>query len=171
MLIMKHCIGGKKHTQLNREEELGTCNLFLHALSSNVSHVFLFVCFMFACEVPTEKGSPNHICWRCCCCCSGCCIFLTFLCKESVMIKRKSRDLSGSASLALWANMNQSTTQLGSRRPSQGKHLYATSTIFLCRAVNTSSTQGVFMSVLFKFHFFSFICFHWAGIIVCFPCF
>ena len=37
-------------------------------------------------------------------------------------IKRKSHDISGSASLALWANMNQSTTQLGSKRQSQGKH-------------------------------------------------
>lgn len=32
--------------------------------------------------------------------------------------------------------MNQSTTQLGSKRRSQGKHLYATFTIFLCRTVN-----------------------------------
>lgn len=170
MLIMKHCIGSKNTLssteRKNSEHATCSCTRFRQVFLM----FFLFVCFMFACEVPTEKGSPNHVCCRCCCCCSGCCIFLTFLCKESVMIKRKSRDLSGSASLALWANMNQSTTQLGSR-PSQGKHLYATSTIFLCRAVNTSPTQGEFMSVLFKFHFFSFICIHWAGIIVCFPCF
>lgn len=44
--------------------------------------------------------------------------------QEDYDIKWKSRDLSGSASLALWANMNQSTTQLGSKRQSQGKNIY-----------------------------------------------
>lgn len=47
-------------------------------------------------------------------------------------IKWKSRDISGSASLALWANMNQSTTQLGSKRQSQGKNPYQTIDIFIC---------------------------------------
>lgn len=50
-------------------------------------------------------------------------------------IKWKSRDISGSASLALWANMNQSTTQLGSKRQSQGKHPYPTINIFICCVV------------------------------------
>lgn len=50
-------------------------------------------------------------------------------------IKSKSRDISGSASLALWANMNQSTTQLGSKRQSQGKHPYPTIDISICCVV------------------------------------
>lgn len=50
-------------------------------------------------------------------------------------IKWKSHDISGSASLALWANMNQSTTQLGSKRQSQGKHPYPTIDIFICCVV------------------------------------
>lgn len=57
-------------------------------------------------------------------------VFLPFLCKKDFDIKWESRDLSGSASLALWANMNQSTTQLGSKRQSQGKHLYPAIDIF-----------------------------------------
>lgn len=50
-------------------------------------------------------------------------------------IKWKSHDISGSASLALWANMSQSTTQLGSKRQSQGKHPYPTINIFICCCV------------------------------------
>lgn len=50
-------------------------------------------------------------------------------------IKRKSDDIAGSASLAHWANMNQSTTQLGSKRQSQGKHPYPTINMFPCFCV------------------------------------
>lgn len=85
---------------------------------------------------------------------------LKFLCKKSVIIKQKSRDLSGSASLALWANMNQSTTQLGSKRQSEGKHLYPTFKIFLCRAV---SLCPVSMEAFLSFFFipFSSVWFAW----------
>lgn len=57
---------------------------------------------------------------------------LTSLLQQKFVIKWKSHDISGSASLALWANMNQSTTQLGSRRQSQGKPAYLTFNIFKC---------------------------------------
>lgn len=81
---------------------------------------------------------------------------LQFLCKKSVIIKQKSRDLSGSASLALWANMNQSTTQLGSKRQSQGKHLFPTFKIFLCRAVSLRPVSMEAFLSFFKFHFLLF---------------
>lgn len=70
-------------------------------------------------------------------------------------IKWKSRDLSGSASLALWANMNQSTTQLGSKRQSQGKHLYPAINIFICCAVIVCQVSKYFyVSYFFLFLWF-----------------
>lgn len=90
-------------------------------------------------------------------------------------IKWKSHDISGSASLALWANMNQSTTQLGSKRQSQGKHPYLTINIFICCCVviifpvsiyfyvsyySFSDVCGglYFISLIFVFLFFCFVC-------------
>ena len=68
-------------------------------------------------------------------------------------IKWKSRDISGSASLALWANMNQSTTQLGSKRQSQGKHPYPTINIFICCVVIICPVSIYFYVISFVFSF------------------
>lgn len=67
-----------------------------------------------------------------------------FFAKEKNDVKWKSRNISGSASLALWANMNQSTTQLGSKRQSQGKHQYPAINLFTCCCV-----AFIFQSVFF----------------------
>lgn len=71
-------------------------------------------------------------------------------------IKWKSHDISGSASLALWANMNQSTTQLGSKRQSQGKHPYSTINIFICCSVVIICPVSIYFYVS-SFFFFSVI--------------
>lgn len=91
-------------------------------------------------------------------------------------IKWKSHDLSGSASLALWANMNQSTTQLGSKRQSQGKHLYPTINIFICCAVIICPVSIYFYVSSFSFSvvfaqdsnfFFLIVHFHQDGFHAC----
>ena len=66
-------------------------------------------------------------------------------------IKWKSHDISGSASLALWANMNQSTTQLGSKRQSQVKHPYLTINIFICCCVVIICPVSIYFYVIFFF--------------------
>lgn len=64
-------------------------------------------------------------------------------------IKWKSHDISGSASLALWANMNQSTTPLGSKRQSQGKHPYPTINIFICCCVSIVCPVNIYFYVFY----------------------
>lgn len=74
-------------------------------------------------------------------------------------IKWKSHDISGSASLALWANMNQSTTQLGSKRQSQGKHPYPTINIFICCCVFIICPVSIYFMYFFSFSVISFYLF------------
>lgn len=162
MLIAKYCIGSK-NTPSSAERKNSE-----HATCSCMCFLQMFILFVCLCRVcmrgSRSKGKHSwHLLP-----CSGVCIFLTFLCKESAIIKRKSRDLSGSASLALWANMNQSTTQLGSKRRSQGKHLYATFTIFLCRPVNV---RPVSMYFCLFFNSILFYLLSLGGIIASFPSF
>lgn len=73
-------------------------------------------------------------------------------------IKWKSHDISGSASLALWANMNQSTTQLGSKRQSQGKHPYSTINIFICCSVVIICPVSIYFYVSSFFFLFCDFC-------------
>lgn len=87
-------------------------------------------------------------------------------------IKRQSRDIAGSASLALWANMNQSTTQLGSKRQSQGKHPYPPINISTCRRVVIICCVSIYFDVSrfwfssgFLVHFIA--CRHLALQVIC----
>lgn len=89
-------------------------------------------------------------------------------------IKWKSHDISGSASLALWANMNQSTTPLGSKRQSQGKHPYPTINIFICCCVSIICPVNIYFyvfyfSVIFFFVLRRFI-FYFIFLCLCLNC-
>lgn len=109
-----------------------------------------------ACEAPEGSQTTNEVLFLWSILCN-----LTSLMQKKFDVKWKSDDISGSASLALWANMNQSTTQLGSRRQSQGKPAYLTFNVFkCCRAV-------IICSVNIYLFFFSVI-FAWVFIFVCF---
>lgn len=103
---------------------------------------FMFLIFCnFACQTrPPVDEAP----WNSMLSCSSRLTYAYLPMQEDFDIKRKSRDLSGSASLALWANMNQSTTQLGSKRQSQGKHLYPAINIFICCAVIVCPLRDTF---------------------------
>lgn len=103
---------------------------------------FMFLIFCnFACQTrpPVDEAPWNSMLSR-----SSRLTYAYLPMQEDFDIKRKSRDLSGSASLALWANMNQSTTQLGSKRQSQGKHLYPAIAIFICCAVIVCPLRDTF---------------------------
>ena len=85
-------------------------------------------------------------------------------------IKWKSHDISGSASLALWANMNQSTTQLGSKRQSQGKHPYLTINIFICCCVVIICPVSIYFYVIFFFFLFCDFCAGWLFALLIYFC-
>lgn len=137
------------------------------------SRMFLTVLWKAACRALTDYGSTR---WSVLLLCSTWCILISM--QEEFEIKWKSRDISGSASLALWANMNQSTTQLGSRRQSQGKHPYLT--IHISISVVQSSfplTVFAFMSFIFFFYDFClsfllyyFVCLCWLIFVYYFFC-
>lgn len=139
---------------------------------------FMFLIFCnFACQTrPPVDEAP----WNSMLSCSSRLTYAYLPMQEDFDIKRKSRDLSGSASLALWANMNQSTTQLGSKRQSQGKHLYPAINIFICCAVIVCPLRDTFFFFMFcmspffcgfsaSLYLFLYLsaCFHQDGFLAC----
>lgn len=61
--------------------------------------------------------------------------------------------------------MNQSTTPLGSKRQSQGKHPYPTINIFICCCVSIVCPVNIYFYVFyFSVIFFLFVCLFCAGL-------